>query len=529
MPAVVVAAAVDAAADVQVDRAQVGDFVDVLVQLGQRGGDGDGAGVGQRAEVAAGAGDHVRQQADVGLHQTQRPGALVQGRQVLRVHPGQQQVLLVRQPRLAGAEGVGQLGQGVQRGSVGVARRPARALERQGDDRQLRQAVLTHVLRQPALEWLGGDAGFAGDTGGAQRGHLEAGLHALQLGAGDGVGGAVLLEDGAVLGLHRVDELLPLGLHQDLDARLVLVVAPAGQVVGADHGLDVVEQLVPGQELAHHAADDRRAAHAAAHLDGETHLAGVVAQRLQANVVPGGGGAVFGGAVEGDLELARQEGELGVQRAPLAQDLGERAGVDDLVRGDAGQRLAGDVADGVAAGLDAVHAHAGQQVHGVGGAGQRNPVELDVGAGGEVTVAVLQRRRDERQAGLRGLQCVLRALRLAQQRGLGLVEFARQTRQHAQLGAADLAVGHGNAQHRGVALHVPAVLQAQGQELLVAQFAALPALELVAELLGAQLDELAVEIGVSVHRVLLLDRWNSLAGHFRSGGNVPGAYAKTNQ
>ena len=130
---------------------------------------------------------------------------------------------------------------------------------------------------------------------------------------------------------------------------------------------------------------------------------------------------------------------------------------------------------------------------------------------------------------MRGLQCVLRALRLAQQRGLGLVEFARQTRQHAQLGAADLAVGHGDAQHGGVALHVPAVLQAQGEELLVAQFAALPALELVAELLGAQLDELAVEIGVSVHRVLLLDRWNSLAGHFRSGGNVPGAYAKTNQ
>ena len=37
------------------------------------------------------------------------------------------------------------------------------------------------------------------------------------------------------------------------------------------------------------------------------------------------------GAADGDLELARQEGELGVQRAPLAQDLGIGARVDDLV------------------------------------------------------------------------------------------------------------------------------------------------------------------------------------------------------
>jgi hypothetical protein len=37
------------------------------------------------------------------------------------------------------------------------------------------------------------------------------------------------------------------------------------------------------------------------------------------------------GAADGDLELARQEGELGVQRAPLAQDLAVGPRVDDLV------------------------------------------------------------------------------------------------------------------------------------------------------------------------------------------------------
>src|SRR5690606_38716904 len=158
-------------------------------------------------------------------------------------------------------------------------------------------------------------------------------------------------DDVLVLGLHVVDELLALGLDQDLDARLPLVVAPAIAVVHAHDGLDVVEQLVPGQELAHHGADDRRAAHAAAGLDGEAHLAGVVAHRLHADVVPAGGGAVLDRAVVGDLELARQEREFRMQRAPLPGDLGEGAGIDDVVFGNALVGLAGDVADVVAAGL----------------------------------------------------------------------------------------------------------------------------------------------------------------------------------
>ena len=67
---------------------------------------------------------------------------------------------------------------------------------------------------------------------------------------------------------------------------------------------------------------------------------------------------------------------------------------------------------------------------------QRDPVELQVLARGEVAVAA--------------------------------VELARDARQLAQLAAAQLAVGHGDAQHRRVALHVPAVLQAQRAELVVA-------------------------------------------------------------
>ena len=50
-----------------------------------------------------------------------------------------------------------------------------------------------------------------------------------------------------------------------------------------------------------------------------------------------------------------------------------------------------------------------------------------------------------------------------------------------------------------MALHVPAVLQAQRAELVVGQLAGQVALQLVAELGGAGAHEAAVEIGVAVH------------------------------
>ena len=118
--AVVVAAAVDAAAHVQVDGAQVEQFVQVLVALGDGCRNGQRAGVGQRAEVAAGAGNHVGQQADVGLGQTQRACGFVQCGQVAfkrRAASGSGRGYA----RLASAELLGQLGQGVQRVGACVA------------------------------------------------------------------------------------------------------------------------------------------------------------------------------------------------------------------------------------------------------------------------------------------------------------------------------------------------------------------------------------------------------------------------
>jgi hypothetical protein len=136
---------------------------------------------------------------------------------------------------------------------------------------------------------------------------------------------------------------------------------------------------------------------------------------------------------------------------------------------------------------------AGQQIHHVGGMVQRDPVELHVLARREVAVARLQARCRE------VADAILRGLRLGQQRSVGPVVVAGDLRQHAHLRAGQLAVGHGDAQHRRVALHIPAVLQAQRAKLIVAELAGLPAFQLVAVLSGAELDELGVEVGVLVH------------------------------
>jgi hypothetical protein len=121
--------------------------------------------------------------------------------------------------------------------------------------------------------------------------------------------------------------------------------------------------------------------------------------------------------------------------APLAQDFAVGPRIDCFVGCDTRQRVAGDVANAVAAGLNAVHVHRGQHVHHIGSAGQRDPVVLQVLAGGEVAVA--------------------------------LVELARNAGERAKLLAGQFAIRHGHPKHRRMALHIPAVLQAQRAKVLV--------------------------------------------------------------
>ena len=103
----------------------------------------------------------------------------------------------------------------------------------------------------------------------------------------------------------------------------------------------------------------------------------------------------------------------------------------------------------------------------VGHIHQLDPVELEVGAGGEMAEA--------------------------------LVIFARDMGQLAQLPRRQGAVGNGDAQHVGMQLQIEAVHQPQRLELVFGQFARQAALDLAGELLHALADELGVEFVIAVH------------------------------
>jgi hypothetical protein len=149
----------------------------------------------------------------------------------------------------------------------------------------------------------------------------------------------------------------------------------------------------PGQELPDHRADDRRAAETAAHQHLESDLV-VPLHRVQTDVVDADRGPVVPRAIDRELELARQVGELGMEGRPLAQDLAPDEGVDDLVGGDAGELVGGDVAERVARGLDRVHLHARQLGEDVGHLLEARPVELQVLARREVAVGAVVLARD---------------------------------------------------------------------------------------------------------------------------------------
>ena len=70
------------------------------------------------------------------------------------------------------------------------------------------------------------------------------------------------------------------------------------------------------------------------------------------------------------------------------------ARIKKFVGSGAGELVAGDVSDTVAAGLDGVHPYLGQFRKDVRGVLQLDPVELDVLSGGEMPVATIIDARD---------------------------------------------------------------------------------------------------------------------------------------
>ncbi|MPN04519.1 hypothetical protein SDC9_151760 [bioreactor metagenome] len=182
-------------------------------------------------------------------------------------------------------------------------------------------------------------------------------------------------------------------------------------------------------------------------------------------------GTVIGRTVDCNLEFARQIGEFRVESAPLPHDLAPRTRVDLLVASDAGEGVGGDVTDAVARGLDGVHLHRGQLGQDFGHVFELGPVELQILARREVTVTAI----------------------------IGACDVG----EHAHLLGAQVAVGHGDAQHRRMALDVEAVLQAQWAEFVLAQFAGEIAARLVAELGDPFIHDPLIVFVVLVHRFSL--------------------------
>ena len=181
-------------------------------------------------------------------------------------------------------------------------------------------------------------------------------------------------------------------VDEHLDARPRAVgPQPVLAVVDAQHRLGDLEVLavVGGHELAQGRRDARHDRGAAAHAHLEA-LHAVADARDEGHVVDAGDRAVLVGGREGRLHLARHQLRGGVadEVAHVRAHVG--SGVEQLALAHAGPRVAGHVADGVAAALAARQAGVGQLADRLGRLAQRDVVELDVLAGGDV--ALVERR-----------------------------------------------------------------------------------------------------------------------------------------
>ncbi len=394
----VVAAGIDAAGDVdvqpadQVRRVVIGEAARDLLR------DRDRARVRQRAVVQARTGDDVGHEVDVGDREANGLERLPHRRQVALADVRQRQVLLMPDPDLAERVFVGDVGQRIHLVGGRIARRLAYGLQRHGHD-----GIALHLVREdrvlaPCLELR------------IVRRLLQLLRHVRQRLVGRiEEARADVLDDPLIELEHAVADLLPLLLdlaaellgaelvHQDLDARLVDVVAAAILIVGAQDRLDIAEQIALGQERLDGLGDERGAAKPAAHHHLEAHLAGAVLVHAQPDVMHLHRRTIVARGRERDLELARQEREFRMQGQMLAQQLGPQARILDLVGRDARPLIGGDVAHAIAAGLHAVQAGTREVRHRIGQLLELDPVELDVLPRGEVAVIAIVLARDVRK------------------------------------------------------------------------------------------------------------------------------------
>ena len=298
------------------------------------------------------------------------------------------------------AEGifVGEIGQRIHLLGGGIARRAADRLQRDRDDRVALHLVRKHRILAPGLERL------------IVRGLLQFVRHVRELLVGRIAEARADVLDHLVVELQRtVAHRLPLVLdllgefldaelvHQNLDARLVDVVAAAVLVVDAHDRFDVTQEIAAGDERLDGLADERGAAEPAADQDLEAGLAFGVLVQAQAEIVNLDRGAIVRGRRDRELEFARQERKFRMQRGVLPQQFSPDAGILDLAGRDARPLVRGHVAGVIAGRLHGVNADLGEIGERVGELGELDPVELDVLPGGEMAVAAVVAPRHMRE------------------------------------------------------------------------------------------------------------------------------------
>ena len=172
-----------------------------------------------------------------------------------------------------------------------------------------------------------------GVDGGGCLGFDKASCHTIKFGLADGVRSTISVHDLFEFRFNFIDVALTFGFDQNFDASFVQVVTATPTVVNADNSFQVIHDVLPWQEITNQCANDGCAAHATAHPDFEAYFALCIFDKLQANVVPTNGSAVFVRACDGDLELAWQKCKLRVQRAPLSQNFCIGPRVDHFING----------------------------------------------------------------------------------------------------------------------------------------------------------------------------------------------------
>ena len=337
------------------------------------------------AAVGAGAADHVGDLAGAGLGEAELAEPLPDVVERLVADPAQDEVLLHGAARVAAGELAHDRGQAAEllrgqvaavdldldRGEALLALRPARCLRRKRSNSE----------RSPLGEaGVGGTAGALASSSSSKRRPLD-----VEVALGDPVA-LQLLVDLLAEGVDAdlVDQDLDPGAGA-VDAQPLLAVEDPQRGLGDLEVVAVVglDELVEGRRDAGH---DRGAA---ADPDLEA-LDPVAFAREEGDVVDAGDRAVLVGAGEGGLDLARHQ--LRRRVADEVADVGAGVGrrVEDLVGGDAGPGVAGDVAHRVAAALARGEAGLGdlaeQRLH----VAQRHVVDLDVLPGRDV--ALVQRR-----------------------------------------------------------------------------------------------------------------------------------------